>query len=445
MRYPGYPDMKDSGIEWLGEVPAHWELSQLRRNANVSLSSVDKLSVAGEALVRLCNYVDVYRSQKITHEAEFMSATATAQEIARFQLARGDVLITKDSETWDDIAVPSFIAEDLPGVLCGYHLAHIRPAAGLLDGEFLFRAFQAAPVNTQFQTAATGVTRFGLPASAIREAIFTVPPLPEQRAIATFLDRKTQALDEVIRDKERLVEVLQEKRQALISQAVTKGLDPNVPMKDSGIEWLGEVPAHWTVAPLNMRYSVQLGKMLSPASLTGQAPLPYLRNVNIQWDRVDLADVGEMDFSSAERARLGLRSGDLLVCEGGEVGRTAIWRGEMSECYYQKAVHRLRPKAACEVPRFLYYLLWTAAHRGVFVNEGNCATIVHLTAEKLRLHRFPFPPADEQNNIVRHLNAISSHTEQVEADMRTQTDKLREYRQALITAAVTGKIDVRGK
>ena len=243
-QYRPYPAYKDSGVEWLGEIPAHWEVKRLKSFATVQLSNVDKKSAEGQDAVRLSNYVDVYYNERIDNGIDFMPATATTEQIRRFSLRTGDVLITKDSETWTDIAVPAVVSEDLPGVLCGYHLAHIRPD-GHCDGRFLSRVFAAVGPRDQYHIAANGITRFGLTGDSIRAGVFAFPPLPEQRAIAAFLDRETAKIDALVAKKERLIELLQEKRTALISHAVTKGLDPDVPLKDSGVEWLGKIPAHW--------------------------------------------------------------------------------------------------------------------------------------------------------------------------------------------------------
>jgi type I restriction enzyme S subunit len=157
------------------------------------------------------------------------------------------VLVTKDSETPDDIAVPSVVAKELPGVICGYHLAHIRPKEAHVNGEFLARAFSAIGPRDQFHIAANGITRYGLSGDSICSGLLPVPPLDEQRAIAAFLHSETTKIDALVAKKEQLIGLLQEKRVALITRAVTKGLDPNVPMKESGIEWLGNIPVHWEV------------------------------------------------------------------------------------------------------------------------------------------------------------------------------------------------------
>ncbi len=273
--------------------------------------------------------------------------------------------------------------------------------------------------------------------------LFPVPPLEEQQAIASFLDRETARIDALIEKKQRQIELLKEKRSALINHAVTKGLDPDAKMKDSGIEWLGEIPAHWDIPPLYARYSVELGKMLDAKRFTGNYLLPYLRNIDVQWDRVNVENLPEMDIEPDEYSRFTLADGDLLVCEGGEVGRTAMWSGELPVCAFQKAIHRVRPRSTQDVRRFYYYIMRAAAWSGVFLAYGNPNTIPHLTAEKLRVYRFPFPPHDEQEMILHHLDFETQRIDVLVAKVKTSIDKLREYRTALISAAVTGKIDVR--
>src|SRR5688500_3916857 len=166
--------------------------------------------------------------------------------------------------------------------------------------------------------------------------------------------------------------------------------------KDSGVEWLGKIPAHWQVAPVYARYEVALGKMLDAKRVTGEFSGPYLRNVDVQWDMVNTERLPEMDFAPWERDRYSVRPGDLLVCEGGEVGRTAIWRGGIEPCFYQKALHRVRPCAKRDDPRFFFYLMFMAAKQGIFASSGNQNTIDHLTAVQLKHYRFPFAPEPEQ-------------------------------------------------
>lgn len=190
-------------MDWVGDIPEHWEIHRLKHVASVQFSSVDKHTLEGEEPVHLCNYVDVYYNDFITADIEFMSASAKQSEVARFQFCRGDVLAAKDSESWNDMAVPSYVAEKLEGVLFGYHLAHIRPHPRKLLGEYLFRAFRSGEINDQFRIAANGITRFGLGKYWLDNGLFLIPSLDEQRAIAAFLDRETARIDALIEKKRR--------------------------------------------------------------------------------------------------------------------------------------------------------------------------------------------------------------------------------------------------
>jgi type I restriction enzyme S subunit len=220
-----YPKYKDSGIEWIGEIPEHWNFFRLKHMAKVTLSGVDKKSEDGEQPVKLCNYTDVYYNEYITDSIEFMDATASQSEIDYATLHEGDVLITKDSETPDDIAIPAFVKSDLKNVLCGYHLAQLRPRAGTTHGEFLFRLFCANTLREQFTPRANGITRYGIGKYNIDNSIFPLPSYLEQTPIATYLDLKTKQIEKQIENEKDSIERLKEYRTALISNAVTGKID----------------------------------------------------------------------------------------------------------------------------------------------------------------------------------------------------------------------------
>ena len=178
--------LKDSGVEWLGKVPEHWEVQRLRNAAHMRVSNVDKHTKEEEKSVRLCNYVDVYKNDYISEKMKFMQATATADEIERFCLEKGDVLITKDSETWDDIGVPALVIDPAADLISGYHLALLRPCRDKFSGEFLLRALQSKGVAYQFHIEAKGVTRYGLSHAGIKSIWLPTPPPPEQTAIVEY-------------------------------------------------------------------------------------------------------------------------------------------------------------------------------------------------------------------------------------------------------------------
>jgi type I restriction enzyme S subunit len=222
---PPYPAYRPSGVEWLGDVPAHWEVQKLKNVAALIVSNVDKISSEEEYPVRLCNYIDVYKNEVISHGLDFMKATASADEIARFRIRTGDVVVTKDSETWIDIGVPALVQYEAPDLICGYHLAIVRPRESSLIGEYVLRAFQSQVIVTQLHVAANGITRYGLSHHDIKDMLLIVPPLPEQRGIAAYLDREMARLDALAGKVRAAIERLREYRAALISATVTGKVD----------------------------------------------------------------------------------------------------------------------------------------------------------------------------------------------------------------------------
>ena len=314
-----YTTYKPSGVEWLGDVPEHWEVKRLKNAANYWVSNVDKVPNETELPVRLCNYTDVYYNDFISSEMNLMETTATHDEIKKFHLIAGDVIITKDSEEWDDIAISSLVIKTDPNLVCGYHLAMIRPKKELIVGEYLLRQFQSSAINHQFQIAATGVTRYGLPKNAIGEAIIPLPPLPEQQAIAAFLDRETGRIDALIAKKKSLLSLLAEQRIALISRAVTKGLNPSVKLKLSGVEWLGDVPEHWEVKKiLFLLHRLQDGTHFSPESDYSGEYL-YITAKNIKENGIDLSDITFVTKEAHEEIykRCPVKKGDVLYIKDG--------------------------------------------------------------------------------------------------------------------------------
>ncbi len=206
----------------LGEIPEHWELRRLKFLAEVNFSTVDKHSHKEEKQVRLCNYVDVYKHEYITNDFDFMVATATEAEIKRFTVEKGDVIITKDSETAADIAIPALVIEDLENVVCAYHLAHIKPNIELVESEFLFRLFQSKKINSHFEVAAKGVTRHGLSYNDINSVFLPYPStLNEQQEIIKHIKTESRTLDIAISKAEREIELIKEYREAMIAEAVT--------------------------------------------------------------------------------------------------------------------------------------------------------------------------------------------------------------------------------
>jgi len=442
MSFPRYPKYKDSGVEWLGEVPEHWGVQRLKRICRVFPSNVDKKSVEGETAVLLCNYTDVYCNDRIVACMEFMPATATDDQIAKFTLRAGDTIITKDSETADDIAVAAFIPNDLPGVVCGYHLSMVRPLEGI-DGAFVKRLFDSTYAKSCFAVRANGLTRVGLSQYELDNVDMPVPPSTEQTAIASFLDRETAKIDALIAEQQRLIELLQEKRQAVISHAVTKGLNPDALMKDSGIEWLGEVPEHWEVWKVSRAFSL-IGSGTTPRSDNPE----YYEDGVIPWVNTgDLTDGQLLDCPKRVTAKAladhtSLRlypPGSLLFAMyGATIGKLALLGFEAT---VNQACCVLGDGTAVEPP-FMFY--WFLGMRSNILSLATGGGQPNVSQDIVRSLRVACPDTAEQLRIVAFLDAKTETLELLQTECWTAITLLQERRAALISAAVTGQIDVRG-
>ncbi len=453
-----YPKYRPSGIERLGEVPEHWEIHRLKDVATIRFSNVDKKIVDGERPVRLCNYVDVYYNDYLSPALNLMEATATQAEIEKFALDVGDVVITKDSEDWTDIGVPSLVVETATNMVCGYHLALLRPRVRL-NGRHLLRVIQSAAVSAQLSMVATGVTRFALSKAAISNARVPLPPVDEQRDIAAFLDTQTGRHDALLRKQQTLIERLREKRSALITETVTRGLppdaaraaglDPNPPRKPSGIEWLGDLPVHWEVRRLrHFLTRNESGVWGEDADSNGT---PVLRSteqtVEGGW-RVREPAIRRL--ADAERSRYRLERGDLVVTTSSgsarHIGKTSLVTEsvERLNACFSNFMQRLRCSASLE-PRLAYYLLNSPTGREQLVFHSSTTTgLANLNGAVLSNVWLAVPPAyPEQQAIADYLDRETAKLDALVAKIETAVERLREYRSALITAAVTGKVDVR--
>ena len=230
-------------------------MSRLGEVAEVAFSNVDKRTVPEERAVLLCNYTDVFYNRRITAGMNFMAATATSVERDRWELKKGDVLFTKDSETADEIGIPSVVTEDMPGILCGYHLGLARPSGDLVDGAFLAAALNSATCRRHFTRVANGVTRFGLTLEAARSLPVFLPPLPEQRAIADVLD----SIDVAIERTEAVIAATETLRDSLLHELLTRGV-PGWHTEWKDVPGIGTIPADWEVALLADVATVERGK-----------------------------------------------------------------------------------------------------------------------------------------------------------------------------------------
>ncbi|WP_158260423.1 restriction endonuclease subunit S [Mycobacterium talmoniae] len=278
----------------------------------------------------------------------------------------------------------------------------------------------------------------------LRSLRIGVPSRAEQNRIVDFLDRETVKIDALIAKQEQLIDTLREDRIATITRAVTKGLDPDVEMRDSGIPWIGLVPRHWAVGKVKHGFSVVLGKMYQgEPQRTADVELPHLKAGSITEAGLNTEEPMMCWFSAHEVRTLSLRKNDVLVVEGGAIGRCTVLDTDMPGWGFQKSLNRVRARSG-DSPKFLAYLVETATACGHVSVLCGKSTIPHFTAEKLEALEWPRPSPAEQRAIVRHLETKCKKIDALIAKATQVIDTLREYRSALITDAVTGKIDVSG-
>jgi type I restriction enzyme, S subunit len=277
--------------------------------------------------------------------------------------------------------------------------------------------------------------------SDVEQIRIPLPPISEQRAITEYLNAEAERLDRLVSSKRHMISLLDERNARMTFDVLTGSLAGDG-RRDSGLRWFGDIPSSWEAAPISSRYDVQLGRMLNEERASGDELRSYLRNVNVRWDGFRLEDVAVMSFPAAERLKYRLRPGDLLVCEGGAgIGRGAIWSGELPECYFQKSLHRVRATSAWPVEWVLEWLR-ICKWLNVFRVESNLATIPHLPAERLRTHRIPFPSPTVAREHLALLGRSRAKLERTRAALNAEVSLLQERRDAMITAAVRGQLDV---
>ncbi len=313
----------------------------------------------------------------------YYGANGVQGNIDRFIFDEPLVLLAEDGGHFEDPT--RGIAYRIAGKTWVNNHAHVlRPRPGI-DLGFVCRILE----NYDVRPFVTGTTRGKLTKAGAGEIPLPIPPLPEQRRIAAILDQ---------------ADALRAKRREALAQldSLTQSIF---------IEMFGDPvsnPMHWPMRAFGQICETRLGKMLDQKQQTGEHLRPYLRNANVQWHRFDLSDVFEMDFDESARSIFRLHPGDLLICEGGEPGRAAIWNGEISECYYQKALHRARPNRSAAIAAYLAWLLWFLSKGGGLGDHVTAATIAHLTGEKLKAMSVMVPPLVLQQTFATRIQAVES-------------------------------------
>lgn len=420
----------------------------LKRFAQVMPSNVDKHSVEGETAVRLCNYVDVYKNERITGSIDFMPATASEAQIDRFTLKSQDVIVTKDSEEPTDIGIPAYVPHALPGVICGYHLAVLRPDRERLYGGFLHWALQSAEVAAYYSAAATGISRYALSISDMAMTPLQVPKMNAQVNIANFLDDKTARIDALIAEKERLLATLVEWRSAELSRIC---FGENLPEVPTGNSWFPVLPEGWKamrlkhlVAGIEQGWSPECeGRLAAPDEWgvlkAGAANAGVYREDEHKALPAALEPLPELE----------VKAGDVLVTRA---SGTADYVGSFAYVYATRPKLMLSDKnfrlKFDEEPQLLPELLaWMCNTRVLreqilqFVS-GADGLAKNIGSGNLRELWLAVPPLHAQSKLVAELHDSRDKLAGLAGHVVEHIARLREYRTSLISAAVTGQVDV---
>jgi type I restriction enzyme S subunit len=442
-----YPVYKDSGVEWLGRIPQQWEVSKLSTNASVKARlgwrglKASEYVDSGYIFLSTPNikgrFIDFENVNYVTAHRYFESPEIILEE--------GDVLIAKDGST---LGI-SNVVRNLPAPsTVNSSIAVIRPTQ--IASLFLWRFLSSAYVQNVIEWMKGGMGVPHLFQADLRKFIILKPPLEEQHTIANFLDIEIGKIDSLVARKERLLELLQEKRTAMISHTVTKGLNPNVPTKDSGFPWLGQIPAHWQAGRLKFRLK-KIEQGWSPQCENRPAE-------PAEWGVLKVGCMNSSQYDESENKALPgdleparefeIRIGDVLMSRAntedlvGSVGIVHKTQGQILLC---DKLFRLVFNTRLILPEYMTYLLRSLVARKQIEQaaSGASPSMKNISNGAVANLILPFPPFDEQRTALQWISAETAKLDALLAKVRTAIDRLQEYRTALISAAVTGQIDVR--
>lgn len=418
-------EMKDSGVEWIGEIPASWELSKIgeiyeERNVKVSDSDYAPLSVTKKGIV-----------------PQLETAAKTDNGDNRKLICKNDFVINSRSDRRGSCGISEYDGS------CSLINIVLKPRKNMHNAYYNF-VFHSESFADEFYAWGNGIVDdlWSTKWSSMKHIYIPAPPIEEQYRIASYLDDKCSRIDAIIATHELIIAKLKEYRASLITETVTRGLNPDAELKDSGVEWIGKIPVGWSVSKIGRCYTITLGKMLAPTQKEeGETLENYLCAVNIKWEGVNTDIQKQMWLSVSDKQQYKLYNGDLLIMEGGMAGTACIYRNELSPCYFQNSILRCQSKNGFD-NRFLYYWLYFTCSTGYIESICNRATILHYTKEKVSATPIVVIPLSEQAEIASYLDDKCSRIDDNIRKRELLIKKLTEYKKSLIYETVTGKKEV---
>ncbi len=432
-RFRRYPEYKESGVEWIGGIPVHWEVKRLKYVADLNMGQSPPSEEYNS---------DQIGTPFLQGNAEFglhhptpKIYCPTAKKYAR----PGDILLSVRAP----VGAINIVDQ---GYGIGRGLCAIRSRINQLERHYAKYLLEV--VRTELHVVATGSTYDAVAVDDISNLICVVPPISEQTQIANLLDRKTEQIDELIRVKERRIELLQEQRTALINQAVTKGLDPNVEMKPSGVEWIGEIPKYWEVKRIKYLASL-ISKGTTPTTIGREilyeGEIRFIKVENIVDNQIEFKPEHYIDEKTNQMLkRSQLKENDVLFVIAGTIGKVSLIGPDHLPANTNQAISFIRPHEN-ELPEFIYYWLQSDNIQKTVWLKAVQSAQPNLSMEDLGNLYVPYPSIAEQRQIVKYIADKTQTIVQLIQRAYKQIELFKEYRQSLISEAVTGKIDVRNE
>lgn len=428
---------KDSPI---GPIPRDWLLTNLADLAELITSGSRGWALyysdQGSLFIRIGNLTREHINLRFDDVQYVTPPKGT--EGQRTKVEANDLLISITA----DLGIVGMVPSDFCDAYVNQHIALIRLKPEVRYPRWIGHLISSPCYQKVFQALNDSGAKAGMNLPAVGALPVVLPSnKAEQRYVVETLD----TLDAAIEKSEALIAKLKQVRAGMLYDLLTCGVDENGDVRDPSANHkefaptpLGYYPKDWKRESLGALFEMQLGKMLNPKARLSNSPSPYLTNRHVQWGNIDCQDLEYMDFSANERQKFRLQYGDLLVCEGGEVGRTAIWKDEIEECYFQKALHRLRPKDDRIIPEYMLVYMQQAAQTGRFLHLTVQTSIAHLPQEKMALLKVVLPPRDEQERMVE---IWSSLDDEIERCCRVSA-KFRKLKEGLSADLLTGRVRI---
>lgn len=440
-------EMKDSGVEWIAQIPKNWQVKRLK-----NLFSFGKgLPITKADLVE--NGVAVISYGQI--HAKSNTGTHLSKGLLRFVpeifletnpsslISKHDIIFADTSEDLDGLG--NAVLMDIDGeVFAGYHTIILHPI-DIRFSKYLAYLFLTDAWRSQLRASASGIKVFSVTQKMLRSCNVIIPSQKECDIITSFLDIQCIKINSIISEAKASIEEYKSWKASIIYEAVTKGLDPNVEMKDSGVEWIGEVPSSWHITKIrnfvSIRSGITLGKQYPEG--TPLIPRPYLRVANVKAEYLDLNDVATIMVTKEEAKKYALSPGELLMTEGGDrdkLGRGTIWNGEIPECLHQNHVFAVRVNEKYMLTEYLGYLTASPVGRVYFdITAKKTTNLASTNSTTILQFTVPVPSLEEQRKIVDMLNQKCASINEIIDEKQKLIDDLESYKKSMIFEVVTGK------